>query len=321
VFGDHQKRENYKITLVEKTGEENLAPVMAAFSRLSYRFASLLFVGSSAAYRPSSGAVRSAARPGAAARLCTSPRACGAPPRPLAAPPPGPRGARAAVGLPKGVDWGYEDDKGRTVVTSSGLSTVALPEPFTVLGIETSCDDTGVAVVRSDGTILGEALASQAELHEAWGGVVPGLARDAHVAALGNTIHLALARAGIPSAAHVNAIAVTVGPGLEICLRVGAEEAKRLAIAHDKPFVAVHHLEAHVLMARLACTPPPAFPFLTLLVSGGHCQLLLSRGIGDHLVIGSTLDDALGEAYDKVRRLPLYMGQEHARRNSPRFYF
>ncbi|EOD07715.1 glycoprotease family protein, partial [Emiliania huxleyi CCMP1516] len=173
----------------------------------------------------------------------------------------------------------------------------------TVLGIETSCDDTGVAVVRSDGEILGEAIASQAELHEAWGGVVPGIARDAHRDALGGAVELALRRAGLSSAAEVDAVAVTVGPGLEICLRVGCEEAVRLATAHGKAFVAVHHLEAHVLMARLACHPPPPFPFLTLLTSGGHCQLLLTRGIGDHQVIGSTLDDALGEAYDKVARL------------------
>ena len=150
-----------------------------------------------------------------------------------------------------------------------------LPDSFTVLGIETSCDDTGVAVVRCDGTILGESIASQAELHEEWGGVMPGLARDAHAEALNRTIAEALDRAGLQSVADVDAVAVTVGPGLEICLRVGTEAAKALALEHEKPFVAVHHLEAHVLMARLACQPePPPFPFLTLLVSGGHCQLL-----------------------------------------------
>ena len=189
---------------------------------------------------------------------------------------------------------------------------VHLRSPFTVLGIETSCDDTGVAVVRSDGLILGEALTSQAALHEEWGGVVPGIARDAHEQALGATIELAVARAGLSSVADVDAVAVTAGPGLEICLRVGAEAAKALAAAHSKPFVAVHHLEAHVLMARLACDPPPQFPFLTLLVSGGHCQLLLSRALGDHRVIGGTLDDALGEAYDKVARLlELPVGDGH----------
>ena len=240
--------------------------------------------------------------------------------------------AASLVGLPKAVAWG-----GASSLSGSPLPHRALRRPltelFTVLGIETSCDDTGVAVIRSDGAILGECVASQAKLHEEWGGVVPGLARDAHVDALDRTIATALERAGMTSAAECDAIAVTVGPGLEICLRVGAEEAKRLAAAHDLPFVGVHHLEApppphppasglpgcmachaqlyplptatlppqaHVLLARMACDTPPAFPFLTLLVSGGHCQLLLSRGVGDHVVLGSTLDDALGEAYDKV---------------------
>jgi len=178
-----------------------------------------------------------------------------------------------------------------------------LPEPFTVLGIETSCDDTGVAVVRSDGVVLGEAIASQAALHEEFGGVFPTVARDAHKAELGRVIELALERADLSSVADVDAVAVTVGPGLEICLRVGCEQAKALAIEHDKPFVGVHHLEAHLLMARLACPTPPSFPFLTLLVSGGHCQLLLSLGLSDHHVIGGTLDDALGEAYDKIARM------------------
>lgn len=208
--------------------------------------------------------------------------------------------SREWVGRPKAVAWSIERRAFRRQAESE---REPLPELFSVLGIETSCDDTGVAVVRSDGVVLGEAVASQASLHEAWGGVVPGLARDAHAQALDGTVQLALQRAGLSSVEEVDAVAVTVGPGLEICLRVGCEEAKRLALAHDKPFAAVHHLEAHVLMARLACEPPPPFPFLTLLVSGGHCQLLLSRGIGDHLVIGSTLDDALGEAYDKVARL------------------
>ena len=169
--------------------------------------------------------------------------------------------------------------------------------PFTVLGIETSCDDTGVAIVSSDGRILGEALASQAALHEEWGGVKPAVARD-------GVVGEAIERAGLATVADVDAIAVTVGPGLEICLRVGCEGAKALALAHDKPFVGVHHLEAHILMSRLAVgAADVAFPFLTLLTSGGHCQLLLTRGLGQHAVLGSTLDDALGEAFDKVARL------------------
>ncbi|KAG5176158.1 glycoprotease family-domain-containing protein [Tribonema minus] len=180
--------------------------------------------------------------------------------------------------------------------------------PFTVLGIETSCDDTGAAVVRSDGTILGEALASQQDIHEKWGGVVPGLAREAHVNEIDRIVAAALAQAGMASAAQVDAVAVTVGPGLEICLRVGCEKAKALALEHAKPFVAVHHLEAHVMLARAGLgaeegLAPPAFPFLALLVSGGHCQLLLCEGVGRFSILGGTVDDALGEAFDKVARL------------------
>lgn len=120
-----------------------------------------------------------------------------------------------------------------------------------MLGIETSCDDTGAAVVRSDGVILGEALASQYQIHEQWGGVVPGLARDAHASVIDSMVQEALSKAGLANAGEVDAIGVTVGPGLEICLRVGCETAKGLAEKHKKPFVAVHHLEAHCLMARL----------------------------------------------------------------------
>jgi len=174
-----------------------------------------------------------------------------------------------------------------------------------VLGIETSCDDTGVAIVSSEGAILGEALASQAALHEEWGGVVPNLAKNAHEEALDRVVAEALSKAGMNSVADVDAVAVTVGPGLEICLRVGCEGAKALAIEHDKPFVGVHHLEAHVLMARLSDNPEATvgFPFLTLLTSGGHCQLLESTAVGEHAVLGSTFDDSLGEAFDKVARL------------------
>ena len=211
---------------------------------------------------------------------------------------------RTNVGLPKSVAKGNERaDFLRAVADRSSLPGSG-GAPFTVLGIETSCDDTGVAIVRSDGTILGEALASQAALHEEWGGVVPGIARDAHAEALDRVVAEALRNANMSSVDEVDAIGVTVGPGLEICLRVGCEGAKALALAHDKPFVGVHHLEAHVLMARLATGAANVpFPFLTLLTSGGHCQLLLTTAIGEHAVLGSTLDDALGEAFDKVARL------------------
>lgn len=224
-----------------------------------------------------------------------------------------------------------------TLLAASGLppalasASASTPSPdapplFTVLGIETSCDDTGVAVVRSDGAVLGEALASQHQIHEQWGGVVPGLARDAHAAVIDAMVAEALRKAGMASAAEVDAVGVTVGPGLEICLRVGCETGKALAAAHGKPFVCVHHLEAHCLMARMGAPPPSpvpmppfeqraeadssapvealaAFPFLALLVSGGHCMILECRGVGRYRILGGTLDDALGEAYDKAARL------------------
>ncbi|KAL3944849.1 MAG: hypothetical protein SGBAC_001051 [Bacillariaceae sp.] len=212
---------------------------------------------------------------------------------------------RKLIGLAKAVDRGqfsvtYQPGgpNGDTFENKSGLPS---SETFTVLGIESSCDDTGAAVVRSDGTILGEALASQAEIHEKWGGIVPGLAKTAHEENLDSMIDLALENANL-TIEQVDAIGVTVGPGLEICLRVGTNRARELAIQHKKPFVGIHHLEAHILMARLE-NPDLQFPFLSLLVSGGHCQILKCMGIGRYSVIGGTLDDSLGEAFDKTARL------------------
>jgi len=240
---------------------------------------------------------------------------------------------RKFIGKAKGVDHGQPG-----VVTyqlQEGAEKSGLPDrtkPFTVLGIESSCDDTGAAVVRSDGAILGEALASQHDIHEEWGGVVPGLARDAHVAKIDGIVNLALERAGLDSMEQVDAIGVTVGPGLEICLRVGATKARELALQYKKPFVGVHHLEAHILMARLPLMVGTAstsgsnsstsnvvhipatserhasiraldFPFLALLVSGGHCQILNCLDIGKYTILGGTMDDSLGEAFDKVARL------------------
>ena len=186
-------------------------------------------------------------------------------------------------------------------VAKSGVPNDYLTKPFTVLGIESSCDDTGAAVVRSDGAILGEALASQAEIHEEFGGIVPGLARDAHANKIDGIIAEALHKADM-SMEEIDAVGVTVGPGLEICLRIGCNAARDLAIKHKKPFVGVHHLEAHILMSRL----PPLemdFPFLALLVSGGHCQILKCLDIGEYSFVGGTLDDSLGEAFDKTARL------------------
>lgn len=177
------------------------------------------------------------------------------------------------------------------------------------------------AIIRSDGIILGESLASQHAIHEEFGGVVPGLAKTAHEENIDKVIQSALQNANM-SIEDVDAIGVTVGPGLEICLRVGCYKGRELAMKYNKPFVGVHHLEAHILMARL---PPEKhdesitkqltgdgiqssyrameFPFLALLVSGGHCQILKCLGIGKYTIVGGTLDDSLGEAFDKTARL------------------
>lgn len=211
------------------------------------------------------------------------------------------------IGMAKAVDRGQfaTTYSPRPFQALSGLPDRT--QPFTVLGIESSCDDTGAAVIRSDGAILGEALASQQEIHEEWGGVVPGLARDAHEAKIDSVIQEALEAAEM-SMDEIDAVGVTVGPGLEICLRVGAYKARDLAVQYQKPFVGVHHLEAHILMARIgegvsvAATDETHesqrsmnFPFLALLVSGGHCQLMKCFGVGDYSIIGGTLDDSLGE--------------------------
>ncbi|GMI24784.1 hypothetical protein TrCOL_g8040 [Triparma columacea] len=208
---------------------------------------------------------------------------------------------RDNIGRAKAVDRGQYNNSYVHTPNRPLSGLPPLTSPYTVLGIETSCDDTGVAIVRSDGVILGEALASQVDVHEGYGGVVPGLARQAHEANIQPTIEAALSRAEM-SAEDVDGVAVTVGPGLEICLRVGCEVAKEIAVKHGKPFVAVHHLEAHILMSRLG-TGGVDFPFLALLVSGGHCQILRCEAVGEYEVIGGTLDDSLGEAYDKVARM------------------
>ncbi|EED86248.1 predicted protein, partial [Thalassiosira pseudonana CCMP1335] len=177
-------------------------------------------------------------------------------------------------------------------------------EHFCVLGIESSCDDTGAAVLRSDGLILGESLASQHAIHEQFGGVFPGLAKAAHEQNIQTVISTALQNANM-TMEDVDAVGVTVGPGLEICLRVGCNWGRELAMEYGKPFVGIHHLEAHILMARIPSEKYDTmeFPFLALLVSGGHCQILKCLGIGQYSIVGGTLDDSLGEAFDKTARL------------------
>jgi N6-L-threonylcarbamoyladenine synthase len=175
---------------------------------------------------------------------------------------------------------------------------------FTVLGLETSCDETAAAVVRGrapgPGTILSNVVLSQLEDHAPYGGVVPEIAARAHIEALDRLIEQALTQAKL-ELADLDAIAATAGPGLIGGVMVGLTTAKALALASGKPLIAVNHLEAHALTARM--TNGAAFPFLLLLISGGHCQLLAVEGVGKFHLYGTTIDDAVGEAFDKVAKL------------------
>lgn len=173
-----------------------------------------------------------------------------------------------------------------------------------VLGIETSCDETAAAIVEREtdgsGRILSDVVLSQLEEHSAYGGVVPEIAARAHVEALDSLIEQALDRADM-SLADIDAIAATSGPGLIGGLIVGLMTGKAIAMATGKPLYAINHLEGHALTARL--TDGLAFPYLLLLVSGGHTQLILVKGVGDYERWGTTIDDALGEAFDKTAKL------------------
>jgi N6-L-threonylcarbamoyladenine synthase len=173
-----------------------------------------------------------------------------------------------------------------------------------VLGIESSCDETAAAVLAEDGRILAERVLSQMEDHAAFGGVVPEIAARAHLAALGPLVADALREAGV-GYGDLAAIAATAGPGLIGGLLVGTGFAKGAALAAAKPYLAINHLEAHALTARLPglAAAQPAFPYLLLLVSGGHCQCAAVNGVGHYRRLGSTLDDAVGEAFDKTAKL------------------
>lgn len=170
-----------------------------------------------------------------------------------------------------------------------------------ILGIESSCDETAAAVVGSDRRILSHALAGQEEAHRPFGGVVPEIAARAHVEALEPLVKRALADAGV-TLNDIDAVAATAGPGLIGGVMVGLVTAKALALAADKPLIAVNHLEGHALSPRLA-DPDLDFPYMLLLVSGGHCQLLLVEGVGRYRRLATTIDDAAGEAFDKTAKL------------------
>src|ERR1700691_1560248 len=173
-----------------------------------------------------------------------------------------------------------------------------------ILGIETTCDETAAAVVsRTDdgrGQILSNVILSQISEHAAFGGVVPEIAARAHVEALDHIIAKAMDEAKV-SFESLDGIAAAAGPGLIGGVIVGLTTAKAIALAHDKPLIAVNHLEAHALTARL--TDATAFPFCLFLASGGHTQILGVRGVGDYLRLGGTVDDAIGEAFDKTAKL------------------
>ncbi|GAA0655408.1 tRNA (adenosine(37)-N6)-threonylcarbamoyltransferase complex transferase subunit TsaD [Brevundimonas lenta] len=185
----------------------------------------------------------------------------------------------------------YSSEKGRAT------------EPLTVLGLETSCDETAASVVRltPDGvaTVLSSVVHSQIDDHAAYGGVVPEIAARSHVEMIDGVTRRAMEQAGIGYDA-LDGVAATAGPGLVGGVMVGLSFGKAVALARDLPLIAVNHLEGHAVSARLGA--PVQYPFLLLLVSGGHCQLLEVRGVGDMTRLGTTIDDAAGEAFDKIAK-------------------
>lgn len=170
-----------------------------------------------------------------------------------------------------------------------------------VLGIESSCDETGIALYDSEAGLLSHALHSQVAMHAEYGGVVPELASRDHIRRVVPLLREALARSG-RQLAEVDAVAYTRGPGLSGALLVGCAFAEALALSIGKPTIPVHHLEGHLLSPLLSSTPP-TFPFVALLVSGGHTQLMRVTGVGEYELLGETLDDAAGEAFDKSAKM------------------
>jgi N6-L-threonylcarbamoyladenine synthase len=195
--------------------------------------------------------------------------------------------------------------RGADYSSGTGRATDATPlaETVTVLGLETSCDETAASVVRlaPDGTatVLSSVVHSQIDDHAAFGGVVPEIAARSHVEMIDGVTGRAMAEAGL-GYGELDGVAATAGPGLVGGVMVGLSFGKAVALARDLPLIAVNHLEGHALSARLG--QPASYPFLLLLVSGGHCQLLEVRGVGDMTRLGTTIDDAAGEAFDKIAK-------------------
>jgi len=183
---------------------------------------------------------------------------------------------------------------------STDIDEVVVGPDTLVLGIETSCDETAAALVMGGGDIVSSVVSSQIDLHASFGGVVPEIASRAHLDLLNPVIARAIVEAGVDDK-RIDAVACTIGPGLIGALLVGVSAAKALALAWDVPFIGVNHLEAH-LYAALLDDPAIEFPIVVLLVSGGHTMLVEMRGPGEYRLLGQTVDDAAGEAFDKVAR-------------------
>ena len=174
---------------------------------------------------------------------------------------------------------------------------------ITILGIESSCDETAVSIIQQENTqikILSNIVSSQFDIHKEFGGVVPELAARAHVEKIDLITEKAISESKI-SLDEIDAVAATAGPGLIVCLTVGLNFGKTIAASLDKPFVAVNHLEGHALSPKLNTNLE--FPYLLLLISGGHSQYLSVKGLGNYKRVGTTIDDALGEAFDKTAKI------------------
>ncbi|XP_063709620.1 probable tRNA N6-adenosine threonylcarbamoyltransferase, mitochondrial [Culicoides brevitarsis] len=178
------------------------------------------------------------------------------------------------------------------------ISSKTFERPF-ILGIETSCDDTGAAVVDAKGNILGDCVASQLRQHLAFGGIIPPVAAELHRQNIEKVVNTALSDSGL-KIEEIDSIAVTNRPGLALSLSVGLRYAKHLARKHGKSLIPIHHMEAHALTVRMENDVP--LPFLSLLVSGGHCLLSICKEIDKFLLLGESIDDAPGEAFDKIAR-------------------
>lgn len=190
--------------------------------------------------------------------------------------------------------------------------TACPQDDLVVLGIETSCDDTAAAVVRGNGEILSQVVSSQADLLAQYGGVAPKMAEEAHLQVIDQVVQEVLDKAKLTER-NLSAIAVTVGPGLGLCLRVGVRKARKIAGSFNLPIIGVHHMEAHALVARLN-ERELQFPFMALLISGGHNLLILARDLGQYIQLGTTIDDAIGEAYDKTAK---WLGLDLRRSGGP----